>query len=1061
MEDRVAFCLSAPYHQVVIPLAHSFTLTPTHTHSASPVGIVEMAFAAATAAAKAASHGGSSVNLASFLESHPVSASTSPLSPALVLYATVTGNAEGVAGQVVETWRNEFGDAAPIETMSMEQLMKQQPNISLLTQLRTLICVISTTGNGEEPDMARKFFRELRKASTGAGKGFMSNVPTAICGLGSSDYSQFCEGGVRLRRLLVGDEKKGAGAREFVPLGMVDEVHLEEHVEAWKKKLMDALKKRQTEEGKVSEGVEPAAAATAGATEPPADKHSVAATSADQTSASATSTSASSTASASTGPTSVAPSAVKEVTDQLSQMQVTSAPTPSSSAPPSLHTPSADTAATASTAIAPTTTPAPKPARAASKKNAIVWLPADTVAPTASAPSPDPSTLPSYYTRRWSALEDPLLLADRQCLGTEAEYPVFATLVGARFLTTPEAHKQGRMVVHMELEIPKGERGFTFKPGDSVGIYCANDTKMVERLLERLGASHRAHEQFSHNGDGDPKWSHLPSPCTVFDAFLYGLNITTSSAWKKSLIKSLAESCTDETEKVELFSLGNFGPKGEIVRQAKGTRGKYETDFMADPPTLLDLLNRFPSCQPNLDVLLLGLPPLLPRPYSFGNAQGCSTSGKSVSPAVMNVAWSRVTHTSPRYGEREGVCTKWMTELCQAAGFLNGTDAPKPHATHSSSPSLTGALRLTSGGLIQIPVFRKHSPFFALPEDMAQEHLTHSESQQILPQPSSQQHNGAQAKSNGTSNGTHAHDDSSIPSHSTNHSASADEARLLRPIIMVGPGTGVAPFRGFIQYRLRQRRAKECGRCAVGMWRGLECLDVDEKKEVSVDKQLQPPMTNDAPSLIAQPVAAQPAPVPKPSTVITPRISPASRSVPRGHYSHADDVVFHDAPLEDDDDDGRFGGAAATNGSTHTTHPPMGAMYLYFGCRGPHLDYLYGDDFASMVSSGILNEFHVAFSRMKREGNQPIDPDTPDSAKVYVQHRMQEHGAQIADLLLNQNAYLFVCGDGLRMASDVRTAISAILQKHGGLTLQQAEERIAHWRSRQGKEPTYIEDIWS
>ena len=85
--------------------------------------------------------------------------------------------------------------------------------------------------------MSRKFFRELRKK----GRSFLSAVRVSVCGLGSTDYSQFCEGGIKLRRLLV-DKEKGAGADEILPLAKVDDVNFEEHVEAWKDALHAKLK---------------------------------------------------------------------------------------------------------------------------------------------------------------------------------------------------------------------------------------------------------------------------------------------------------------------------------------------------------------------------------------------------------------------------------------------------------------------------------------------------------------------------------------------------------------------------------------------------------------------------------------------------------------------------------------------------------------------------------------------------------------------------------------------------------------------------------------------------
>lgn len=87
--------------------------------------------------------------------------------------------------------------------------------------------------------MCRKFFRELRKR----GRGFLANVHVAVCGLGSSDYSQFCEAANKLRKLLV-DAEKGAGAKELMPMAKLDDAtsKFEVQVEAWKADLHAKLK---------------------------------------------------------------------------------------------------------------------------------------------------------------------------------------------------------------------------------------------------------------------------------------------------------------------------------------------------------------------------------------------------------------------------------------------------------------------------------------------------------------------------------------------------------------------------------------------------------------------------------------------------------------------------------------------------------------------------------------------------------------------------------------------------------------------------------------------------
>lgn len=137
------------------------------------------------------------------------------------------------------------------------------------------------------------------------------------------------------------------------------------------------------------------------------------------------------------------------------------------------------------------------------------------------------------------------------------------------------------------------------------------------------------------------------------------------------------------------------------------------------------------------------------------------------------------------------------------------------------------------------------------------------------------------------------------------------------PIIMVGPGTGVAPFRGYLQLRASQRR-------------------------------------------------------------------------------------------------GAAGGGAAGAGAA------LGESWLFFGCRRRSEDYIYGDEFERFAADGagegegaggaVLSKLVSAFSR---EGPE----------KVYVQHLMAEHGAEVARLLLQGGAHVFVCGDGARMAKDVHAAL--------------------------------------
>ena len=75
---------------------------------------------------------------------------------------------------------------------------------------------------------------------------------------------------------------------------------------------------------------------------------------------------------------------------------------------------------------------------------------------------------------------------------------------------------------------------------------------------------------------------------------------------------------------------------------------------------------------------------------------------------------------------------------------------------------------------------------------------------------------------------------------------------------------------------------------------------------------------------------------------------------------------------------------------------------------------------------------------------------------MYVQHRMRENGAEIF-ALLERGCYVFVCGDGARMANDTHAALLAILREHGGMSDEAAERRLQDLSNRQ----RYTKNIWS
>jgi sulfite reductase (NADPH) flavoprotein alpha-component len=116
--------------------------------------------------------------------------------------------------------------------------------------------------------------------------------------------------------------------------------------------------------------------------------------------------------------------------------------------------------------------------------------------------------------------------------------------------------------------------------------------------------------------------------------------------------------------------------------------------------------------------------------------------------------------------------------------------------------------------------------------------------------------------------------------------------------------------------------------------------------------------------------------------------------------------------------------------------------WLFFGEQHASSDFFYRDEFEAAVTDGTLTTLTTAFSRDQAE-------------KIYVQHRMLEHGKDLHDWL-EKGAYFYVCGDAKNMAKDVDAALHTIVETHGGKSPEQAKEYIDALK----KEKRYRKDVY-
>ena len=114
------------------------------------------------------------------------------------------------------------------------------------------------------------------------------------------------------------------------------------------------------------------------------------------------------------------------------------------------------------------------------------------------------------------------------------------------------------------------------------------------------------------------------------------------------------------------------------------------------------------------------------------------------------------------------------------------------------------------------------------------------------------------------------------------------------------------------------------------------------------------------------------------------------------------------------------------------------------------------------VDEGTLSVLEVAFSRLSTEKIYVTHKYDYFLNKIFVfsdiwLYRLRDRGSEVASLILEQGAYIYVCGDGNRMAKDVIETLKDILMEHGKLSSDDAWKVFIDMRKR-GR---YELDIWS
>ncbi|WP_245720451.1 bifunctional nitrate reductase/sulfite reductase flavoprotein subunit alpha [Nocardia uniformis] len=119
-----------------------------------------------------------------------------------------------------------------------------------------------------------------------------------------------------------------------------------------------------------------------------------------------------------------------------------------------------------------------------------------------------------------------------------------------------------------------------------------------------------------------------------------------------------------------------------------------------------------------------------------------------------------------------------------------------------------------------------------------------------------------------------------------------------------------------------------------------------------------------------------------------------------------------------------------------------GRNWLFFGDQHAKDNFYYRAELEDMFRSGFLTRLDLAFSRDQRE-------------RIYVQHRMIEHGAELW-AWLQDGGHFYVCGDAARMAKDVDDTLLKIARIHGKLD----DDGALAFKKQLIAEKRYVRDVY-
>ena len=160
-----------------------------------------------------------------------------------ILYGSQTGNAQAISKSIYQLLLSNGHNCKylslneSIEKETFLFLEKEKEKEKEKEVFPILIIISSTTGNGDAPESANKFWRTIKNRNNP--KDLFKNIPFAVLGLGDSNYDKFSQIGKFFDNRLF-----ELGGNRIIELHCADEVsNFEEIVDLFTEKLLTYFKK--------------------------------------------------------------------------------------------------------------------------------------------------------------------------------------------------------------------------------------------------------------------------------------------------------------------------------------------------------------------------------------------------------------------------------------------------------------------------------------------------------------------------------------------------------------------------------------------------------------------------------------------------------------------------------------------------------------------------------------------------------------------------------------------------------------------------------------------------